>query len=150
MVDHPQVSKGVQPKAKLILKQLKTTRQRCTDSVYPNECAIVKRWGWLYHGIIVKPTHEQNVSKLDTCAPGENWHTQKWQCFVHPTLQGEQNVQDKIPPTNFIIELITFFLPNKKPKTTPNLWHKWWDVLQRVKMCGFLAPKSLLITPSLD
>jgi hypothetical protein len=27
--------------------------------------------------LVAKPTHEQNVSKLDTYAPSENWHTQK-------------------------------------------------------------------------
>jgi hypothetical protein len=28
-------------------------------------------------GTVAEPTHEQNVSKLDTYSPSENWHTQK-------------------------------------------------------------------------
>ncbi len=28
-------------------------------------------------GIVAEPMHEQNVNKLDTYAPSENWHTQK-------------------------------------------------------------------------
>jgi hypothetical protein len=70
-------------------------------------------------GIVVKPTHEHNVNKLDTYAFGENWHPQKHHHFVHPTLQGEQHVQDKVPLTNSIIELIALSPPNKRPKTTP-------------------------------
>jgi hypothetical protein len=41
---------------------------------------------------VVELTHEQNVNKFDTYVPSEIWHTQKPQCPVHPTLQGEQNV----------------------------------------------------------
>jgi hypothetical protein len=48
-------------------------------------------------GTIVKPMHEYNANKLDTYALGENWHTQNGQCLVHLALQGEQNVQDKVP-----------------------------------------------------
>jgi hypothetical protein len=33
-------------------------------------------------------------------------------------LQGEQNVQDKVPPTNFTVEPIAFSPPNKRPKIT--------------------------------
>jgi hypothetical protein len=69
-------------------------------------------------GIVVETTHEQNVSKLDTYAFGKNWHTQKCQHLVHPTLQGEQNVQDKVPPPNFTIELIALSFPNKMPRIT--------------------------------
>jgi len=43
-------------------------------------------------GTIKKPTHEENVNKLDTCALGENWHTQNGQHLVRLALQGEQNV----------------------------------------------------------
>ncbi len=63
--------------------------------------------------------HEYNVNKLDTYAHGENWHTQNGQRLVHPTLQGEQNVQDKVPPTNFIVNLLALSPPNKKPRTIP-------------------------------
>ncbi len=28
-------------------------------------------------GVVIEPMHEQNVSKLDTYVPSENWHTQK-------------------------------------------------------------------------
>ncbi len=68
---------------------------------------------------VVELTHEQNVNKFDTYVPSEIWHTQKPQCPVHPTLQGEQNVQDKVPPIDSIIELIALSPPNKSPKITP-------------------------------
>jgi hypothetical protein len=70
-------------------------------------------------GTIADPTHEQNVGKFDTYAPSENWHTQKWERLVHPALQDEQNVQDKVSPINFIIKLIAFSSPSKRPKTIP-------------------------------
>jgi hypothetical protein len=47
---------------------------------------------------------------------GEYWHTQK-QRLVHPTLQGEQNVHDKVPPTDSVVEPIALSPPNKRPMT---------------------------------
>jgi hypothetical protein len=70
-------------------------------------------------GIVVEPTHEHNVNKLHTYVHGENWHTQKHQHLVRLTLQGEQNVQDKVPPTNSIVDLIALSPPSKRPRTTP-------------------------------
>ncbi len=54
-------------------------------------------------GIVAKPTHEQNVNKLNTYAPHESWDTQK-RHLIHPALQGEQNVQDKVPPIDSTIK----------------------------------------------
>ncbi len=70
-------------------------------------------------GIIVEPMHEQNVNELNTYAPSENWYTQNRQCFVCLALQGEQNVQEKVVPTNYIVEFIALSPPSKRPKTTP-------------------------------
>jgi hypothetical protein len=93
--------------------------QKCTNNVYPvNVSSSKDEDDYTIMATIVKPTYEQNVSKLDTYALSENWHTQKCQCLVHPTLQGEQNVQDKVPPTNFTIEFIALSPPNKRPRTT--------------------------------
>jgi hypothetical protein len=69
-------------------------------------------------GTVAKPTHEQNVNILNTYAPCENWHTQK-PCLVHLALQGEQNVQNKVPPMDSTIKLITLSPSSKRPKTTP-------------------------------
>ncbi len=65
---------------------------------------------------IREPMHEQNVNKLDTYVPGENWYTQNGHHFVHLTLQGEQNVEDKVPPTNFTIDLIALSPPIRSPR----------------------------------
>ncbi len=70
-------------------------------------------------GTIREPMHENNVNKLDTYALGENWHTQNGQHLVHPALQGEQNVQDKVPPIDFIVELISLSPTSKRSRTTP-------------------------------
>jgi hypothetical protein len=67
-------------------------------------------------GTIVEPMHEYNISKFDTYVPSENWHTPK-QRLVHLTLQGEQNVHEKVPPTYFTIEPIALSPPNKRPMT---------------------------------
>ncbi len=47
---------------------------------------------------------------------GENWHTQK-QRLVHPTLQGEQNVHDKVPRTCSTVEPIALSPLSKRPRT---------------------------------
>ncbi len=94
-------------------------------------------------GIVAERMHEQNVSKIDTYAPSENWHTKKCQCFVHPTLQGEQNVQDKVPPTNSTIELITLSPPSKKPGSTP----KSMNQLMGCASKGEYSLESLPIIP---
>jgi hypothetical protein len=123
VADHLQVSKGVLPKAKLKLKQLKAIGQHIsaqTITTLMNVPSSEDGDDYTIMGTIVEPMHEHNVSKLDTYAHGENWHTQKHQHLVHLALQGEQNVQDKVPPTYYTIEIIAFSLPGKRPRTIPS------------------------------
>ncbi len=74
-VDHLQVSKGVSPKEKFKLKQLKATRwhrNAQTVSTPVNVPSSKDEDDYTIMGIVAKPTHEQNVSKLDTDVPSEN------------------------------------------------------------------------------
>jgi hypothetical protein len=77
---------------------------------------------------------------------GENWHTQNGQRLVHLTLQGEQNVQDKVPPTNSIVDLITFSPPSKRPRTTPKSLTQMIGCVSK----GKNPFESLLIIPIID
>ncbi len=78
--------------------------------------------------------------------PGEIWHTQNGQCLLHPSLQSEQNVQDKVPPTNSIVDFIAFSPPSKRPRTIPKSLTQMMGCASK----GENPPKSLPIIPIID